>query len=118
MQRTQRQRYRWVAGAGLLGLTASILAVGVVLWDFRKDTNALWDQVHIGDTEKSVRAILGAPFREYSRKSAPADYYVSGYRHQARAITERVLIYLGADMVFYVWIDRDGRVEGTFRGTS
>jgi hypothetical protein len=107
-----------VAGiVALLGVAAFGL-VGFLLWDFRHDTRKLWSQVRLGDTEISVRQRVGAPRREYEKGSAPSQYYESGYRHRDRPITARVLIYMGADLIFYVWIDEKGYVEDVFIGTS
>ena len=105
-----------LAGAACLIVTTVI--VGGYLREWRAPTEALWSQVSVGDSEQSVRSALGSPYREYRLESAPPEYYVSGYARRERPITGKVLIYLGADMVFYVWLDRTGYVEETFAGTS
>ncbi len=70
------------------------------------------------DSEVDVRSLLGAPKVEFGAEAAPADYYISGYGREIRPVTGRVLIYRRADMIFYVWIDEEGKVEHTYRGTS
>ena len=108
----------WVA-LGVLGLT------GVVFW-----ANVYWRQenepdysraaaIDTGMSEAQVRARLGEPWRTYERATAPADYYVRGYSHPNRSISSKVLIYFGgSDMIVYVYLGKDGRVEGTFVGGS
>ena len=115
----QRRRMCIVITAALLG--ACVIALGAVGWalsSFRKTTNAKWNAVKVGDTEAMARGLLGAPYRELVVKDAPKDYYIPGYRKREREITNRVLIYLSADMVLYLWIDGDGRVEDRFIGVS
>ncbi len=107
-----------ISGAALALFLVAFGAVGTALHEFRSSTKHQWDQVAIGDNEEAVKAKLGSPFREYSRDSAPIDYYIPGYRRRERQITNRVLIYMGADMVLYLWIDRNGRVEDMFSGVS
>ncbi len=85
---------------------------------FRKPTVDLWSKVEVGASESSVRAMLGNPFREYTRESAPERYYISGYGHKERAISGKALIYSGADMVNYVWISNLGVVEDLYRAGS
>lgn len=107
-----------IAGGVFLLFAILMAIVGFALHEFRRDSHALWDQVAIGESEESARSKLGPPFREYTRESAPADYYVSGYRKRERSISSRVLIYMGADLVLYIWIDENDRVEEMFRGVS
>ncbi|HNQ21799.1 MAG TPA: hypothetical protein PKK06_01765 [Phycisphaerae bacterium] len=94
------------------------IVVAVSLQNLRAPTKARWAQVHIGDTEARVVELLGEPNKQYERDGAPADYYIEGYGRRKRPITAKVLIYLGADMVFYIWLDADGRVEEVFQGVS
>jgi len=115
--RTSRPSW-WTIIVVVLGVVVTVCIFGEMLRDFRSDTVAQWSQVHLGDTEESIRASLGSPYRAYTLDSAPIDYYISGYRWRERQITNRVLIYMGADMVLYVWIDRNGRVEDMFSGGS
>lgn len=107
----------WIS-AGVLLLSLPLMSVAVALYIFRSDSRALWEQVRIGDTDASVREKLGKPYREYRRETAPHRYYVPGYRFREREITEAVLIYMGADLVLYVWINKEGRVEDKFIGVS
>lgn len=75
-------------------------------------------QVEEGMTEEQVRSLLGEPYRQYSRDSAPADYYVDGYSFKRRPITQKVLIYVGTEPIAYIYLDREGRVEEVFIGGS
>ncbi|MHC4063566.1 MAG: hypothetical protein ACYSUI_03555 [Planctomycetota bacterium] len=113
----KRRRVLLLAVFGLAACLA-FCVVGLSLHSFRGPTNALWDQVEIGDSEESVRSRLGEPLREYEAAMAPEDYYLSGYGRRERTINKRVLICTGADMVMYVWIDDSGLVEDLFRGGS
>jgi hypothetical protein len=118
-KRRERRRTWWVWGSiGLLVPLALFVTFLTILESSRSDTIVKWNQIQVGDTEVSVRSRLGEPNIEYARESAPTDYYVSGYRRRERPITNRVLIYMGADLVLYVWVDDAGRVEELFRGVS
>lgn len=102
----------------LLVSVLALLYVGRVLETFRRPAMRAWSQVQVGDHEAVVRSLLGAPHREYSAKGAPRDYYVPGYARRVRPIRGGVLIYTGSDLVMYIWIDDDGRVEDIFIGSS
>jgi hypothetical protein len=69
-------------------------------------------------TEVEVRAVLGEPFREHYRDTAPTDYYVNGYRSRERTITGKVLIFKAGEPICYVWFDEVGRVEDYYVGGS
>lgn len=99
----------------LLGVVAlAITIVGQQLKQWRQPTRVVWGQVSQGDPEDKVRRMLGVPRLEYTRANSPPSYYVDGYGKPSRGITSRVLIYFGSDMVLYVWLDENGRVEETF----
>lgn len=70
--------------------------------------------VKTGWTEEEVRRRLGPPYRAYDRATAPKDYYVRGWARKERAITHRVLIYIGDEPIAYIYIDRENRVEETY----
>ena len=101
-----------------LCLAGGLLVVGSAIGRWRAPVHSLWDQARIGTTEAEVIRLLGKPQQVFESGTAPEDYYVSGYARRERAITGKVLIYRGADMVLYVWIDPQGKVEETFRGVS
>lgn len=72
-----------------------------------------------GMDEDEVRVRLGEPWRTYERANAPSNYFIEGYSHPNRAITGKVMIYFGgSDMIVYVYVDEDGRVEEKFIGGS
>ena len=75
-------------------------------------------KIKVGMSEPEVRSIVGAPRHEYTRATAPAPYYVTGWAHKKRPITNKVLIYIRAEPIAYVWIDQTGRVEDVFVGGS
>lgn len=72
----------------------------------------------LGMSEEDVRGKLGQPYLEYTRQSAPEDYYEKGWTYKKRAISNKVLIYLRGETICYVYIDVSGRVEETFIGGS
>ena len=108
----------WQAAVLVALVVVSVILVRVELDRFRAPASALWDRVSVGDSESEVRETLGEPYREFSGDSSPEDYYVRGYGRKERAITGKVLVYLSADMLLYVWIDEEGIVEDIFRGVS
>lgn len=93
-------------------------AVGLWLHQWRAPTMRAWNQIAIGQTEVEVRRLIGAPIKEYVRDEAPDDYRIEGYGRPDRSITGKVLIYLATDLVLYVWLDANGRVEETFVASS
>lgn len=92
--------------------------VGYQLREFRRPTMEQWSRLHVGDSEDVVRSLLGQPFRDYQCGSAPADYYVQGYRSRHRPIVAKVLIDMGHDLVLYVWVNESAGVEDHFFGVS
>lgn len=69
-------------------------------------------------SEKEVIDLLGEPHKIYHRDSAPKDYYVPGYAHKERAITNKVLIYSFGEPIAYYYIDESSKVEDIFIGGS
>jgi hypothetical protein len=43
---------------------------------------------------------------------------VKGWTYKERAISNKVLIYIKAEPIAYIWIDSEGRVEDVFVGES
>ena len=74
--------------------------------------------IKVGMTEQEVIELLGPPHRIYSRETAPKDYYVPGYSHKEREITQKVLIYTFTEPIAYYYIDGNSRVEAVFIGGS
>lgn len=100
-------------------ICGALLAGNWLFWrSLERPTRQHWAKVKVGDSEESVVAYLGAPHKTFSAKDAPSNYYVSGYRRRVRPITNRVLIYLGGELILYVWIDEAGLVEEKFVGRS
>jgi len=100
----------------LFGLGVALTWYHLEKW--RAPVRTSWKNVNVGDSETKVRDLLGPPIFEYTLENAPADYRVSGYGQPSRGITGKVLIYLKADLVLYVWIDKNGRVEEKFVAVS
>jgi len=113
-----RKKFLIVLVLIVLGIVASVAVVHVQMERFQRPTVALWDRVELGASESSVRALLGTPFREFTSASAPERYYISGFGFKERAISGKVLIYSGADMVNYIWISEHGAVEDMYRAGS
>jgi outer membrane protein assembly factor BamE (lipoprotein component of BamABCDE complex) len=110
-------RARALAALGVLVLVGAA-GVGLYLKNWRAETHRRWDLITVGDSEEYVRSTLGTPTFEYEYGNVPEVYYVEGYGRRERPVTGKVLIYLNTDMILYVWVDRHGRVEEIFRGTS
>jgi hypothetical protein len=81
-------------------------------------TIARWNQIKLGDSMALILKRFGPPTYEYEAKSAPTDYYLSGYQKRERPISNRVLIYVEGDLALYVWIDRLNCVEDMYWGGS
>lgn len=102
-----------------LALLLAALVGAVSLFDpFAGDRKELDLAVAVGMTESEVRAVLGPPQLEYFASDAPEEYYVSGYSHRKRPITNKVHIYVRGEPICYVWYDPSNRVEDYFVGGS
>jgi outer membrane protein assembly factor BamE (lipoprotein component of BamABCDE complex) len=77
-----------------------------------------FQSIHAGMTEQEVREKLGTPAHVYHKASAPKDYYVKGYSHKERLITNKVLIYIASEPIAYVYLDEQNKVEEVFVGGS
>lgn len=111
---------KWLIGSGacLLIFACALIVVGTHLEAWRRPTREPWSTIDVGERIDTVRRRLGPPVHEYTRESAPEDYYVEGWRRRERPITGSVHIWMGADLILYVWCDADGKVEETFTGSS
>ena len=74
--------------------------------------------VQVGWTEEQVKAHLGEPWKVYTKDGAPEDYYVEGWAHKERPITNKVWIYIEDEPSAYVYFDAQNRVEEIFVGGS
>lgn len=102
----------------VVAFAASVAVVGTMLETWRQPTTDRWAKIVPGDPLDKVLSELGHPLRQYTAASGPHDYYVSGYGRKERPISHRVLIYMAKDMILYVWIDVNERVEEVFVGVS
>ena len=112
-KRTYRILTGLVAATILLGLLANVV--------YRKAFEEEYErfrQVQIGMTETEVVALLGDPQRVFIKDTAPENYYVDGYSFKKRLITGKVLIYVGAEPIAYVYLDNKSVVEYVFIGGS
>lgn len=112
MSRMRRNVY--YAAVALACLAVWLMLGSFVVEGWRGPTRKLWAQVAVGDTAESVIQRLGEPFRTVSRSEGNEDYYLKAYGYKRRPISNRVLIYTKSDLVLYVWLDADDRVEETF----
>lgn len=116
MTRVRRNAVNAVAAVGCFAVW--LILVYVALEGWRGPTRRLWAQVAVGDTAESVIQRLGEPYRTVCCSEGNEDYYITGYGYKRRPISNRVLIYLKSDLVLYVWLDADDRVEETFVANS
>jgi len=103
---------------GLSVLALLTLMIETLMEDWRSDVRNTWNSVTIGDSEADVIEKLGEPALTYGGETAPADYYVSGWARKERPITGKVCIYMRKDLILYIWLDGEGRVEDMFIGGS
>lgn len=99
-------------------VAAGLIASRLIRQSFFGDEIAKFKQIHVGMPEGDVRALLGPPSREYNRETAPDNYYVEGYSFKRRAISGKVLIYVGSEPIAYVYVDPAGLVEYVYVGGS
>ena len=118
----RRQALRWGAGcliAAAVGVSVLCVVAGRSWREWNEPYYTRARSVQLGMTETDVRARLGEPYRSYEAATAPKDYYADGYSYQRREISNRALIYFGGtDMIVYVYLDKDERVEHVFIGGS
>jgi len=74
--------------------------------------------VQVGWSEEQVIAHLGEPWKIYMKEDAPENYYVEGWAHKERPITNKVWIYLLDEPIAYVYFDAESKVEEVFVGGS
>jgi len=113
------------AKQAIVFLVLLVFACALACWylshwkaDWRNPALSKWSRVHVGDKEARVRALLGKPVFDWSQETAPAEYRISGYRWPERGINGKVLIYMEADLILYIWLDESGAVEEMFTGAS
>ena len=99
--------------AGTLGALAFAAAMVLFELAFGPDYDEL-EAVEIGWSAAEVVARLGAPTVVYD-SSMTGDYYVSGYEHERRRITDRVFIFVRGEPIAYVYLDAMGRVARLHR---
>jgi len=107
----------------LCGIVAIILIVylgGAVL---RYTSHDYWtlSSIDIGMAEDSLIIKLGRPAIVYYAHEVvdKPEYYVEGYQRKEREITNKVYIYFkGVDLIAYIYIDANNRVEDIFIGGS
>ncbi len=106
-------------GCGVIAALGIIVMLGCGRLDpFKEEYDHYRENAKAGMTEEDVRSRLGEPQYEYTKESAPADYYVGGWEHKKRDISHKVLIYQKGEPICYVWIDATGKVEDVFVGGS
>lgn len=115
--------YGCVAPLLVLWSVAALYFTWLFIVDLGPDEVAPFEEIRAGMSEKQVRERVGSPDIVYSADDAPEDYYIPGYAHEPRQITNRVLIWEGIPAqvpmgwyVVYVYIGPAGRVEHVFIG--
>lgn len=83
-----------------------------------KDEYIRFASIEVGIHESEVREALGKPNYVYLEATAPKRYYVDGYSFKKRPITNKVLIYIAAEPIAYVYLDDNDKVEEVFVGGS
>ena len=109
-----RPTRRRAIATGLLVVGSFLSGCGLL----EDDEYAAFRSMRVGMTEAQVRAVLGEPTHTYTKTNAPPRYYVEGYSFEERAITTKVLIYVGSEPIAYVYVDAKGLVEHVFVGGS
>lgn len=108
----------------ILVFSISLLSVLIIMhiWA-QRPYKEIVEVVKSLQTEKQVVEAFGKPYKTVHRGSK--DYYIKGYSFKHREIGNRVLIYfpdnptdMVADIIMYVYIDNEGRVEDYFVGGS
>ena len=110
------QWHAWVVASLVFVATLSgvFLSAFYAFDQIRRPTLQKWQAVQVGVSEERVRELLGPPRYEYDAATAPEAYYVPGFGRKERTITGKVLIYFGGgDLVLYVYVSPEGRVEET-----
>jgi hypothetical protein len=74
--------------------------------------------VEPGMTRAQVVEQLGSPDVEYTKESAPKDYFVPGFDSKERQISGSVLIYRRSYAIAYAYLSEAGSVEEVFIGGS
>ncbi len=75
----------------------------------------------LGKTEKDVVKALGPPthvIHKWQVEKGIVKYPVEGYAKPQRSITNKVMIYIKGDAIFYIYINHKGYVEDIFYGPS
>jgi outer membrane protein assembly factor BamE (lipoprotein component of BamABCDE complex) len=111
-KKDRRLAFWFAAGFGIMLAIALALSIYAYRWKNASPEYIKAKQIKIGMDEKEVYKLLGQPFKIYEKETAPENYYLEGYAIRKRRITNRVLLYgVGPDEVWYIYIDRQNRVE-------
>ncbi len=109
-------------GLGLLAVALTVVSVTGLARHASRKNEPYYSRaaaIRPGMTEADVVQQLGDPAQTYERETAPQHYYAEGYSYRERPISHKVLIYFGGmDMIVYVYLDRQGRVEDVYMGGS
>jgi len=105
--------------AVLLGFSALLVySAHVLVRDAFREEYELFRSVKVGMTEEEVVKRLGPPHWVYTAPDAPADYYVQGYNHKKRPISNKVFIYVAIEPIAYIYFDHQNTVEDVYVGGS
>jgi hypothetical protein len=80
-----------------------------------------YNQVKAGMSREQTIKLLGTPIESYTAAQSPKDFAKTdwgGYQAPEREISGEVLIYSSGDIVVYVFLDPQGKVEEFRTGSS
>lgn len=127
------KRRKWLYVVLIFVLILTIVAIGIyllyVFWSLASGRD--WYNRHkayiekatrlLGHTEREVLTTLGRPhliiYAEDVKKGL-VEYPIPGYAYPERPITNKVLVYIKGDAIFYIYIDYNDFVEDVFYGPS
>jgi hypothetical protein len=78
----------------------------------------LYKAISLGMSDREVITRLGQPKRIVTSPNYPSNYYIDGYSCKKRAITNKVFIYVGGEVIAYYYFNSENKVEDVFVGGS
>jgi hypothetical protein len=110
---------RYWLGVGAVCATAYVALFIACAWIDPFGHRAIRSKLFVGMSVPEVITALGEnPRHDYTRATAPSNYYVTGWSRRERPITGRVLIFFFGEPICYAWFDEAGKLEDFFVGGS
>ncbi len=97
---------------------ALVLIIRVPYMESFNKASEQFRSIKVGMTEDEVLNRLGTPEKVYNKATALKDYYIKGYAHKKREISNKVLIYTYGEAIAYIYLDEEDKVEDVFIGGS